>query len=221
MKPTGKRLSWDSILCIEILSGIGLLALLCTLALHFGSTAIAKAKMTNIWSDFRSQRAELVEQLALNGEGFTVHNAPSSSALAETPVADDIEAALAFRRPTRAKTVKTEVSDDAKQVEGKSKTSAMGADFATGVIAGAQKRAEAAGKNFNVGIVDRSVVIGIELDSDKKPYVLAITPSAIEQGVPGSLLWLCGQRQPPPGWYRLPGPAGTDLPKHLLYYVCR
>ena len=218
MKSTGKRLSWNTILGIEILSGIGLLALLCALALHFGTAAIAKAKMTNVWSDFRLQRAELVEQLALNGEGFTVHNALSSSALAEATVVDDIEAALAFRRPTR---VKTEVSEDAMHAQGKSKSSATGIDFATGLVDGARKRAEAAGKNFNVGIVDRSVVIGMELDSDKKPYVLAVTPAAIGQGVPGSLLWLCGQRQPPSGWYRLPGPTGTDLPQNLLFSVCR
>lgn len=221
MKSTRKFLSWGTILGVEILSGFGALAMLIALALSFGTTAIAKAKMTNIWSDFRAQRAELVEQLALSGEGFSVRNAMIPAGQTETPVADDIEAALAFRRPTR---VKPEQGDST-QSKGKQKeTDSIGlaaADLKAGLIEGAKKRAEAAGKNFNVRIVDRSVVIGMELDSDKKPYVLAITPAAIEQGIPGSLLWLCGQRQPPSGWYRLPGPTGTDLPQHLLFSVCR
>ena len=222
MKPARNRLSWGTVLGIEILSGFGVLALLIALALSFGTTAIAKAKMTNIWSDFRLQRAELVEQLALHGEGFSVRNVTISTVPTEAPVVDDIEAALAFRRPTR---IKPEQGDSSQAMQGMQKETdiagKVAADLKARLFEGGRKRAEAAGKNFNVGIIDRSIVIGLEFDSDKKSYVLAITPAAIEQGIPGSLLWLCGQRQPPSGWYRLPGPTGTDLPQHLLFSVCR
>lgn len=218
MKLAGKRLGWDTISGIETLSGICLMALLWATALHFVTIAASKARLVNIWSDFRSQRAELVEQLALNGDGFALHSASPSAVQTESAVTDDIEAALAFRRTIR---VKPAVPDDAASAQEKPRSSPIGNKFAKDLLAGAQKHAEAVGTNFNVVIVDRTVLIGMELNSERESYFLAISPATIGQGLPGSLLWLCGQRQPPPGWERLPGPTGSDLPQNLLFSVCR
>ena len=53
------------------------------------------------------------------------------------------------------------------------------------------------------------------------PFFLTYTPAVIASGVPGSMMWLCGNRKAPAGWIRLPGTAGTDLPAESNLSVCR
>ncbi|MBP1682164.1 MAG: hypothetical protein H6Q35_2503 [Proteobacteria bacterium] len=206
------RLTWPAVLGVEVVAGFLLLALLCAMAVNFSVTAMAKARTVNIWSDFRTYRAELVEQMAVTGDGFSI-GAPASTtaAVPESQVAaDDIETALAFRRPTISRPSDFSLATPPN-------TSVGG--LAGGFIAGAKRRAQSEGKNFSSEVIDRAVVFRLELGGH--PYVLAITPAAASQGIPGSLLWLCGRRQPPAGWYRLPGPSGSDLPDELIYSVCR
>lgn len=204
------RLTWSAVLGVEVVAGFLLLVLLCALAASFAATAISKAKTANLWSDFRTHRAELVEQLALTGDGLLIDAAASSTAADLPPAqsaADDIETALAFRRPTI-----TRPNDSAPAAN-------AAAGLGEGLIATAIRRAQSEGKHFSSAVVDRSVLF--KLDSGGRSYLMAITPAAIGQGLPGSLLWLCGRRSPPAGWYRLPGPSGSDLPDELSYSVCR
>lgn len=53
------------------------------------------------------------------------------------------------------------------------------------------------------------------------PFFLTYTPAVIASGIPGSMMWLCGNRKPVAGWVRLPGPTGTDIPAKYLHSVCR
>jgi hypothetical protein len=226
-KPASSRLRWNTILGIEGLVGVGLLALLCGLSAGFGTTAVAKARMAGIWTDFYERRNELIEQLAVTGEGFAISSAPASAAASgrdnEKPANDEIEDALSFRNALRNRKQDRENLDELLAAPAKDKETLPG--FAKGALGGlfseGPKKVSASEKKVNALLLEQSVVIGLEIGSEKKPYLLTITPAAIGHGIPGSLLWMCGQRQPPPGWYRLPGQAGTDLPQDLLYSVCR
>lgn len=74
---------------------------------------------------------------------------------------------------------------------------------------------------YSVTQIESSLIAEGAMGDAKIPFFLAYTPALIANGVPGSMMWLCGNRQPPAGWARLPGPVGTDLPAKYLYSVCR
>lgn len=76
------------------------------------------------------------------------------------------------------------------------------------------------GLEYSVTRVENSLVVNGNLETGR-PFYLSYTPAVIASGVPGSMMWLCGNRKPPTGWTRLPGPTGTDLPAKYLFSVCR
>lgn len=50
---------------------------------------------------------------------------------------------------------------------------------------------------------------------------LSFHAAVIGQGLPFNVIWLCGERRPPPGWFE-PGPIiATGLQPELLPSVCR
>lgn len=78
------------------------------------------------------------------------------------------------------------------------------------------------GLEYSVIQIENSLIArGVLGEDAKTPFFLTYTPAVISNGVPGSMMWLCGNRKPPSGWARLPGPTGTDLPAKYLYSVCR
>jgi type II secretory pathway pseudopilin PulG len=85
----------------------------------------------------------------------------------------------------------------------------------------AEKKAGEKQLEYSVTQIESSLIAEGTMGDARTPFFLAYTPAVIAKGVPGSMMWLCGNRQPPAGWARLPGPGGTDLPAKYLYSVCR
>lgn len=222
----GKGLTWSNIISIDAISAIGLLALLCAFSLNFGTTLITKARMTGLWLSFHTQRDELIEQLAVNGDGFAGQSADAFSLPGEpgNQVArvDDIEAALSFRASPKSEKNNNVLAEGKEHVLNQLNLPTIAKEWLARPANDGEKRASDDSTNqFNAMLSDHSVLIGIAPGAGKPAHVLAITPAVISQGTPGSMVWLCGWRAPPSGWYRLPGPVGTDLPQDLLYSLCR
>lgn len=74
---------------------------------------------------------------------------------------------------------------------------------------------------YAVTQLENSLVARGTLGEARIPFFISYSPAVIANGTPGSMMWLCGNRKPPAGWARLPGPAGTDLPAEYLPSVCR
>lgn len=54
-----------------------------------------------------------------------------------------------------------------------------------------------------------------------RPYRLPFAMAVAGDGPIASVLWLCGDTVPPPGWIALRGPEGTDVPEGRSFHVCR
>lgn len=208
-----QRLKWRTVMSFEVLAGFLLLAVLIAIFLHTTGFAMAQARVAHAWGrEFITQRIELSQRLAMTGEGFVVPDAPrvgAEEAGGKSTAVDDLEAAMLFkRRPSGAPVA-----------EGTTSTGQARPGLLSVFGAGASR--ESAEAKAQVQIVEQSLLVGINVDSARKPFALAVSPGVIGEGTPGSILWLCGQRPAPLGWYRLPGPAGTDLPRHMVPTACR
>jgi hypothetical protein len=212
-RPTSSRLGWKIILGFESIFGIGLALTLAALTLSFGQPAVTKSKLTSIWMNFQPVRNEIIEELAVTGEVFDVGGEQNDGETGAV-ISDDIEVALASRRSPR-----TTVERDVEKVEPRQMNGNL--EKLSSLIGGGPIKFAESKEVVYANRVGYSVVIGIEVGTEKKPYKLTISPATIGQGIPGSLIWLCGQRLPPLGWYRLPGPWGTDMPQDLIHSDCR
>lgn len=211
-----QRLKWRTVISFEVLAGFLLLAMLIAIFLHTTGFAVSQARVAHVWGrEYIAQRIELSERLAMTGEGFVVPDAPRQGVEevgGKSTAVDDLEAAMLFKpRPSGVATA------DAGPVR------AAGSGARPGLLSvlGADASREQAEAKAQARIVEQSLLVGINIDSAKKPFALAVSPGVISEGTPGSILWLCGQRPAPLGWYRLPGPAGTDLPRHMVPAACR
>lgn len=166
-KPAWSQLTWGQVLSMEVIFGLSLLAVLCGVAVIEYESAVAKARLSEVFSFLGVERLALQEQWALTGEG-----SPSLQAGTTRP-----------------------------------------ADTTSGRGEGSRRL------KYSVTQVESSLIVKGTLD--EKPFFLSYTPAVIASGVPGSMMWLCGNRKPPTGWVRLPGPTGTDLPAKYLFSVCR
>lgn len=77
------------------------------------------------------------------------------------------------------------------------------------------------GFKYSVDRVDNTLLVGVQRDESEPTFFMSYTPAIIASGVSGSMRWVCGNKQVPAGWVRLPGPTGTDLPEQYLPSVCR
>jgi len=169
--------AFGQVIMVEALAGISLLAILIGVALNSFESALAKARLAEIFTFTPADRLALQEQLALTGEGLPALPAEAAS-LGGKASAQDV-----------------------------------------GKLVGEKHLAR--GLEYSVTQIESSLVVEGALGDAKTPFFLAYTPAVIAKGVPGSMMWLCGNRQAPAGWQRLPGPVGTDLPAKYLYSVCR
>lgn len=75
--------------------------------------------------------------------------------------------------------------------------------------------------DYSISQADYSLVARGTIGKDKRPLYLTYTPAITADGIPGSMIWMCGKRHPPAGWVRLPGPTGDNLTDKYLVSVCR
>jgi Tfp pilus assembly protein PilE len=170
-------LTWGQVLTVEVIFGICLLAVLCGLAVTGYKSAIAKARLSQVFTDFAAQRLAIQEQWALTGEGFPSYQ--------------------------------SELSQPAGATSGRGETRKLDIRYA--------------GPEFEYSVtrIENALIARGTLGESKTPFFLSYTPAVIASGVPGSMMWFCGNRKPPAGWTLLPGPTGTDLPSKYLFSVCR
>lgn len=211
-----QRLDWRTVISFEVLAGFLLLGALTAIFLHATGSYVPQARVGHAWGrEFIVQRIELSERLAVTGEGFVVPDAPRQvveGAGRRLTAVDDLEAAMLFKpRLSGAAVADGGSSRHAGSAPRPALLSFFGSDAS-------RERAEA---KAQVRIVEQSLLIGINVDAGRKPFALAVSPGVIGDGTPGSIMWLCGHRAAPIGWYRLPGPAGTDLPGNIVPAVCR
>lgn len=216
-----QRMTWNAMLTIEILFSIGVLGILIGFASEGYGQALIKAQFADVFSSFAHERFALEEQFALTGEGMpTVQARLPGRQSGVVANKDDIEDALGYKeRPSNVAT---------KQSAERDESASSDVYVSTGYFDnGKLSQVGKPGEDSNNGIVqsvrkiDSSLVLDIKLDSSGKQYFLAFTPSVIEDAIPGSIIWLCGTRQPQGGWVRLPGVSGTDLPDEYLVNNCR
>jgi hypothetical protein len=77
------------------------------------------------------------------------------------------------------------------------------------------------GFKYSVDRVGNSLLVGVQSSESDPTFFMSYTPAITASGVSGSMRWVCGNKQVPAGWVRLPGPTGTDLPDQYLPSVCR
>lgn len=198
-------------LSTEILFSIGLLGALIGIATGEYQQAMIKAKLTEVLYAFDGKKLLLQEQLALTGDMPTAQSKLSKQQPTSASHDEEIEAALAYK-VSRS----TTVSEDAHELAG---YAAPG----QGYFGKTEKPVKSSADHTiqSLSKVDNSLVLNFKPDGSGKQYFLAFTPAVIDTGIPGSILWLCGNKQPPGGWVRLPGVSGTDLPEKYLYNNCR
>lgn len=75
--------------------------------------------------------------------------------------------------------------------------------------------------DYSISQADYSLVAKGTIGKDKRPLYLTYAPAITADGIPGSMIWMCGKRHAPAGWVRLPGPTGDNLTDKYLVSVCR
>lgn len=219
-----RQMRWSNVLSVDILFSIGLLSILIGIAVACGAgSPIHKAQMSKVYTPFDENKLLLEEQFALTGDGMPIAQVrtPRQQA-ASTSNDDEIEAALSYKvsRSTAATADASEIAEY--DPSGLGKRLQGGADKLGGLFSGIGKPGDSGNDVVqSVSKIDNSLVINVKLDRSGKQYFIAFTPAVIESDIPGSIIWLCGNRQPPQGWVSLPGVSGTNLPDEYLVNTCR
>jgi hypothetical protein len=97
-------------------------------------------------------------------------------------------------------------------------------DALVAAATGRSRRAAAAPPQERMQVLTEPpfVVVRGVLRDGGAPLRLSWTPAfALDGPAPAVLLWLCGERPPPPGWFALRDPQPSEIPNTSLFAVCR
>lgn len=210
MKLARRYPGWWDVMPLEFSFAVGIIGAAFAALLPNAEIWVTKARLVEPLVTAANLRVGLMEHMALTGDGLQT-NVVSGSKSDAADQTGNVEAALGAKR---AGAESTEGRPDSRKAERLPEEVRAGSKLNI-----SQEKLDEYAK-YGMSIVDSSIVVRGTLGGKARPFQFTITPSIVSEGAIGSMLWLCGQKRPPPGWVQ-PAQGSSNLPVEYQFSVCR